>query len=113
MRLSSSAISLLALLALSACHRELETQRVPPPVVQDSTVRFPAGSPQLALLHTEQVTQQRTETLVLATHDLEVAGTVCRRALALSGGSVAYDGPLDRLLADPGRVEQLGLSAPL
>jgi len=57
--------------------------------------------------------QQRPETLLLATHDLEAAGAVCRRALALSEGSVAYDGPLDRLLADRELLCELGLLAAL
>jgi len=57
--------------------------------------------------------QQRPETLVVATHDLEAAGAVCHRALVLSAGSVAYDGALDTLLADRGRLGELGLLAAL
>jgi cobalt/nickel transport system ATP-binding protein len=57
--------------------------------------------------------QQRPETLLLAAHDLEAAGAVCRRALVLSEGSVAYDGPLDRLLADRELLCELGLLAAL
>lgn len=103
-RLSSSAISLLALLALSACHREPETQRVPPPVVQDSTVRFPAGSPQLALLHAEQVTQQRTETLRLPARVVWDETRTVRVFAPLAGRIV-------RLLAQPGEPVKAG--APL
>jgi cobalt/nickel transport system ATP-binding protein len=57
--------------------------------------------------------QERTETLLLATHDLEAAGAVCGRAVVLSAGSVAYDGALDRLLADRGQLCELGLLATL
>ncbi|NJD09889.1 MAG: ABC transporter ATP-binding protein [Gemmatimonadetes bacterium] len=66
-----------------------------------------------ARLRIVRLLQERPETLLVATHDLEVAGAVCTRALALADGSVAYDGPLDRLRADRDRLGRLGLLAAL
>lgn len=63
--------------------------------------------------HIVRLLQERPETLIVATHDLEAAGVVCRRAVALADGSVAYDGPLDHLLADRELLGKLGLLAPL
>lgn len=57
--------------------------------------------------------RERAETLLLATHDLEVARAVCERAVVLAAGDVAYDGPIEPLLRDAAHLELLGLAAPL
>jgi cobalt/nickel transport system ATP-binding protein len=56
---------------------------------------------------------RRTETLLIATHDLEVAGALCRRALVLADGRLALDSPADALLADPALLHRFGLRQPL
>jgi len=55
----------------------------------------------------------REECLVLATHDLDVAGALCGRAVVLGAGRVAYDGPLQDLRGDAELLERLRLRAPL
>lgn len=35
-------------------------------------------------------------TLLVATHDMDMARTLCQRAILLDKGTVAYDGPIDR-----------------
>jgi len=51
--------------------------------------------------------------VLLATHDLPAAAAVCRRAVVLSAGSVAYDGAIDQLLSDRELLGELGLEAAL
>lgn len=55
----------------------------------------------------------REETLLLATHDLEVAAALCHRAIVLVDGRIAADLPLPELLARPDLLERHGLAAPL
>ncbi|MCS7315786.1 MAG: ABC transporter ATP-binding protein [Bryobacterales bacterium] len=47
--------------------------------------------------------------LVLATHDLELARTVCRRALVLRSGAVMAEGTVCRILDDPALLERAEL----
>jgi cobalt/nickel transport system ATP-binding protein len=54
----------------------------------------------------------RSETLLVATHDLAAAGALCERGIVLAEGRVVSDGPLADLLADPERLAALGLRAP-
>lgn len=56
---------------------------------------------------------RRTETLLIATHDLEVAGALCRRALVLADGRLALDAPAEEVLSDAALLGQLGLLKPL
>ncbi len=56
---------------------------------------------------------RREEILVVATHDLEVARALCRRALVLDRGRLAADGPISEVLGDPAFLEEHGLEAPL
>lgn len=57
--------------------------------------------------------RERRETLIVATHDLEVAGALCGRALVLSGGRVAAEGPVQELLRDHALLRSNGLIDPL
>ena len=58
----------------------------------------------LAELH--RSTNAGPRTLVLATHDLNLAAVLAPRVVALAGGEVAADGPADEVLA-PERLEAL------
>jgi cobalt/nickel transport system ATP-binding protein len=60
-----------------------------------------------------QLLQGREETLLVATHDLEVAGALCDRGIVLYDGAVVADRPLRDLLADLPFLERHGLAAPL
>jgi len=55
----------------------------------------------------------RDETLVVATHDLDVARSLCERAVILSAGAVVADGPVGRLLDDTELLREHGLLDPL
>jgi cobalt/nickel transport system ATP-binding protein len=55
----------------------------------------------------------RQETLLVATHDLDVARALCARALVLVDGALAEDDRLADVLADPERLERWGLAGPL
>jgi cobalt/nickel transport system ATP-binding protein len=55
----------------------------------------------------------RPETMVLATHDLEVAAAICQRAIVLAGGRVAANGPVGTLLEDEALLRANGLVDPL
>lgn len=57
--------------------------------------------------------REREETLLVATHDLEVAGALCDRGIVLHDGAVVADRPLSDLLADLPFLERHGLAAPL
>jgi cobalt/nickel transport system ATP-binding protein len=54
----------------------------------------------------------RTETLLVATHDLTAAAELCRRAVVLGDGRVVADEPITALLGDAARLVRFGLSAP-
>jgi cobalt/nickel transport system ATP-binding protein len=53
----------------------------------------------------------RAETLLVATHDLDVAAALCQRAVVLVDGRVAWDGALDTLRADRAALERCALIA--
>ena len=53
------------------------------------------------------------KTIILATHDLDMALDVCSRAVILSDGAVAAEGALPELFTDGERLEALGLELPL
>lgn len=57
--------------------------------------------------------RERDETLVLATHDLEVASALCDRAIVLAAGRVSADTSMDRLRTDEPFLRANGLIAPL
>ncbi len=57
--------------------------------------------------------RSRSETLLVATHDLHVAAALCERGIVLHRGALVADGRLDDLLADGTLLERYGLAAPL
>jgi cobalt/nickel transport system ATP-binding protein len=57
--------------------------------------------------------RQRQETLVVATHDLEVARAVCGRCIVLDQGRVAAAGSASEMLADNALLERHRLHVPL
>lgn len=61
--------------------------------------------------HLIELLRERTEALVIATHDLPAASVLCARAVVLVEGAVVADEPIDSLLRDRDRVEHFGLVA--
>ncbi len=57
--------------------------------------------------------RSRRETLILATHDLDLAAAACGRALVLAGGRVAATGAIPEILADAELLRAHGLVEPL
>ncbi|MGD2176852.1 MAG: ABC transporter ATP-binding protein [Anaerolineae bacterium] len=52
------------------------------------------------------------QTMLVATHDMNLVAEVCRRAVILDGGIVIADGPLQELLMDERLLEAHGLEKP-
>jgi cobalt/nickel transport system ATP-binding protein len=53
------------------------------------------------------------QTMLIATHDLDLALELCRRTILLKEGRVFADGPTEKLLTDPVLLESCGLELPL
>jgi cobalt/nickel transport system ATP-binding protein len=53
------------------------------------------------------------QTMLIATHDLDLALDLCRRTILLKEGRVFADGPSEKLLTDPVLLESCGLELPL
>ena len=51
-------------------------------------------------------------TQIIATHDLEFALDLCRRAIVLDGGKIHADGPIEVVLANPNLMDRHGLEVP-
>ncbi|MDR0647743.1 MAG: energy-coupling factor ABC transporter ATP-binding protein [Synergistaceae bacterium] len=49
------------------------------------------------------------KSMIIATHDLDMARTLCRRAVVICSGRVAAEGPAGDLLADEKALETYGL----
>jgi cobalt/nickel transport system ATP-binding protein len=60
-----------------------------------------------------EILRRRTETLVVATHDLGVAAALCGRALVLERGALVADLPSAELLSNAELLERYALSAAL
>lgn len=57
---------------------------------------------------------KRTEkTLIVATHDLDLAYEIANRVIVLNQGSIAGDGPVDEILKDEGFLSKNQLELPL
>ncbi|GAB4286670.1 MAG: ABC transporter ATP-binding protein [Coriobacteriia bacterium] len=52
-------------------------------------------------------------TLVVATHDMDLAWELCERAVVLDGGRTVADGPRDAVMADESLLAEHGLELPL
>jgi cobalt/nickel transport system ATP-binding protein len=50
-----------------------------------------------------------SQTMIIATHDTDLARTLCGRCILLQKGRVRADGPVDEVLADGARLEKWGL----
>ena len=57
--------------------------------------------------------RKREQTLLVATHDLEMVLALCTRAVLIDGGKLLADGPARELLADRALMEGHGLEVPL
>lgn len=53
-----------------------------------------------------------TATMIVATHDMDLAWELCDRAVVLDGGAIAADGSRDEVLADSDLLEEHGLELP-
>jgi len=51
-------------------------------------------------------------TMLVATHDMDVAWRLCDRAVVLDGGCIAADGPAREIMADGALLERHGLELP-
>lgn len=60
-----------------------------------------------------ELLDRRGETLILATHDLEVAHALCDTALVLADGHIATIGPIAAIVEDAGLLRRHGLLDPL
>lgn len=86
---------------------------VPRPVLFLDEPTFGQDARTAAALVEELVRLHRQgTTLVMATHDLELAGAVATRLLVFGNGRLLYDGPPEPLLDDPARLAAVGLVAP-
>jgi cobalt-zinc-cadmium efflux system membrane fusion protein len=94
-------IALAFLLALGACKEPAEPRAVQPPVMEGERVRFPADSPQLAVLKSQAVAEESRETVRLPGRVVwDETRTV--RVMAPLGGRIT------RLLAAPGEQAKIG-----
>lgn len=60
-----------------------------------------------------EVLGRRDESVIIATHDLDLARALCRRAVVLANGAVVADASIDRILRDPTLLRDHGLLDPM
>jgi cobalt/nickel transport system ATP-binding protein len=51
-------------------------------------------------------------TMIVATHDMEVAWRLCERAVILEGGAIVADGDAESIMTDAALLERYGLETP-
>lgn len=56
--------------------------------------------------------QELPATLVVATHDMDLAASLCGRAVIVDSGRIAADGPAEEILADAALLDAHGLEPP-
>ncbi|MEL7084694.1 MAG: ABC transporter ATP-binding protein [Cyanobacteria bacterium P01_G01_bin.4] len=56
--------------------------------------------------------QEMSQTILLASHDLELVLEVCDRVVILDGGQVVADGPVRQMMANRDMMERYGLECP-
>lgn len=60
-----------------------------------------------------ELLKELDNTMLIATHDLDMAINLCERTIILSSGRIAADGPTHELLGDRALLESNGLELPL
>lgn len=93
--------ALIFLLLLSACNAPPEPLAVKPPTINGEEIGFPADSPQLAVLGSQAVTEERTETLRMPARIVWDETRTVRIFAPISGRIV-------KLLAQPGDAVKAG-----
>ncbi|MBE3556431.1 MAG: ATP-binding cassette domain-containing protein [Firmicutes bacterium] len=86
--LSSGEARRAALAGILAMHPQLL-------LLDEPTAGLDAGMTQQFILQVNHFVASLGSTLLLVTHDPEVAAALCQRAVALEAGQIRYDGPLD------------------
>ena len=94
-------LAVIALIVLAGCKPAAEHRSVPLPVMEADAVRFPADSPQLAVLRSEPVSRENKETLHLPGRVVWDETRTVRVIAPLSGRVV-------RLIAQPGDPVKAG-----
>ncbi len=64
------------------------------------------------IMRTLEQMKEITETVVIATHDMQLVCEWAERVVVLSGGRVLADGPRDRIFADRALLEAAGIRPP-
>ncbi len=65
------------------------------------------------MAHLGKLQQERHMTLLLITHDMDIARTYTTRSLVLHNGDLVYDGTTDELFDGKRPVEEWGLKQPV
>lgn len=56
--------------------------------------------------------KRKNITIILVSHSMEDVARVAKRVIVMNKGSIEMDGPPKDVFKDPGRLEEIGLSAP-
>jgi cobalt-zinc-cadmium efflux system membrane fusion protein len=99
--MSRLAAALLLALALVSCKEATEPRAVQPPVMEGERVRFAADSPQRAVLHSEPITEEHSETMRLPARIVWDETRTVRIVAPLAGR-------IERLLVQPGEPINAG-----